>query len=54
MDAAIKATGSPRKLRLHLGCAAALICSFAAGMAAFWSPSVAHSFFYSFLASRRF
>ena len=47
MDAAIKLTGSPRKPRLQLWGIAALICSFAAGMAAFWNPSVAHSFFYS-------
>ncbi|HEY6442168.1 MAG TPA: O-antigen ligase family protein [Candidatus Acidoferrales bacterium] len=47
MDAAIKLTGSSQRLRLQLWGTAALICSFAAGMAAFWSPSVAHAFFYS-------
>ncbi len=47
MDAAIKVTGSPHKLRPQLWGTASLVCSFAAGMAAFWSPSIAHSFFYS-------
>lgn len=47
MDAATKVTGSPRKLRLQLWGIAALICSFAAGMAAFWNPGVAHTFFFS-------
>jgi O-antigen ligase len=47
MDATIKLSGSSHKLRLWLWAAAALVASFALGMAAFWSPSVARSFFYS-------
>jgi O-antigen ligase len=47
MDPTIKASASPHKLRFRLWAMAALAGSFATGMAIFWSPRVAHSFFYS-------
>ncbi len=47
MDAIAKLNGLPHTFRLRLLAAAVLVCSFAAGMAAFWSPGMAHSFFYS-------
>jgi len=49
MDAITKFSRLPHKVRFWLCPAAALVGSFAAGMAAFWSPGIAHSFFYSLL-----
>src|SRR5579859_4554910 len=49
MDATTKLDGSPRKFPSWLLGVAALICSFSASLAAFWSPGASRSFFVSLL-----